>query len=164
MITFTIILIVLSFLFNALLLLSISGQRDFIKNNFSKAEEIKRKDIKILYNLSNNDPILREYVTYNAPIFVYPFAARIISKNTGLLQIIFIVLLVFFIFKFNLLLVLICGVMAYLNGYSGSRFNNKLMFEEAVSNFTEKVAPFDKSYFHQKLSDFHENYYQELSK
>lgn len=158
------ILFILFAIINAFLIFNIRSLRNLLKRLFLEEDKIKSRDLKILYKLSKDNPLVREYITYNAPIFIYPFAARTMSSIGSLIQIFLVLIFIFSIFKFNLIFLTLSVLFFFLSGYTGSRFNKKAMFNEAVKNFTSKIPPHDGNYFHQMLFDFHERYYQELIK
>jgi len=158
------ILFILFAIINTFLIFNIHSLRNLLKNYFLNEDKIKSRDLKILYKLSEDNPLVREYIVYNAPIFIYPFAAMTISSIGSLIQIFSVLIFIFSIFKFNLIFLTLSVLFFFLSGYTGSRFNKKAMFNEAVKNFTSKIPPHDRNYFHQMLSDFHERYYQEIVK
>ena len=156
------IFFILFAIINVYLIFNILSLRNLLKILFAKEDKIKNRDLKILYRLSEHNPLVREYIVYNAPIFIYPFAAITISSIGSLMQIFSVLIFIFSIFKFNLVFLTLSVIFFFLSGYTGSRFNKKAMFNEAVKNFTQKIPPHDGIYFHQMLSYFHERYYQEI--
>lgn len=152
------ILLIIFALFNTYCIFMIRQLRNSLKKLFESKYGIQNKNFKILYELSNDNPLLREYVIYNAPIFVFPFAAIKISSLNSLIQIISVLIFIFSLFKFNLVFLVLSIVIFFLSGYSGSRFNKKRMFNEAILNFSKKVPPYNKDYFYTLLSEFHQQY------
>ncbi|MFA4888953.1 MAG: hypothetical protein WC628_05210 [Candidatus Omnitrophota bacterium] len=154
---------VLSAMINVFLILNIRSLRRLFKKLFTEEDKIKSQSLNILHNLSKDNPLVREYIVYNAPIFVYPFAANLISLIGSSMQILSIAIFIFSIFKFNPIFLTLAVPFFFLSGYTGSRFNNKAMFNLAIKTYAS-APPHDSSYFYQMLSDFHKKYYQELIK
>lgn len=154
---------VLSAMINAFLIFNIRSLRRLLNKLFVGEDKIKSRSLNILYNLSKENPLVKEYIIYNAPIFVYPFAANLISLIGSLMQILSISIIIFSIFKFNLIFLTLAVLFFLLSGYTGSRFNNTAMLNLAIKTFASD-PPYDKSYIYQILTGFHKKYYQELIK
>lgn len=157
------ILLIIFALINAYCILMIRQLKNSLKKLFESKYGIQNKNFKILYELSNNNPLLRDYVIYNAPIFVFPFAAMTISSLNSLIQIISVLIFIYSIFKFNAIFLVSATALFFLSGYSGSRFNKKALFNEAILNFSKKVPPYNKDYFYTFLNEFHEQYLQKIA-
>ena len=82
------ILLIIFALINAYCIFMIRQLRTSLEKLFKSKYGIQNKNFKILYELSNDNLLLREYVIYNAPVFVFPFAAMTISSLNSLIQII----------------------------------------------------------------------------
>jgi hypothetical protein len=158
-----IIFFVLSAIINVFLIFTIRSLRHLLKKLFTETDKIKSQRLNILYNLSKENPLIKEYIIYNAPIFIYPFAANLISLIGSLMQIVSISIFIFSIFKFNSIFLMLAVLYFFLSGYTGSRFNNKAMLKLAVKTYAS-TPPYDSSYVYHMLSDFHKKYYQELIK
>lgn len=157
------ILLIIFALFNAYCIFMIRQLRASLKKLFKSKYGMQNQNLKILYELSNDNPLLEEYVIYNAPIFVFPFAAMTISSLNSLIQIISVLIFIYSIFKFNTIFLVSATALFFLSGYSGSRFNKKALFNEAILNFSNKVPPYNKDYFYTFLNEFHEQYLQKIA-
>ena len=171
--TLIITLFIFFTIINVFLVLSIRSSRKTLKIMFTEKNRIPSQALKILYDLSKDDPWIKDYIVNNASIFLYPFAAKIISPIGGWVQILSVLIFIFSIFKFNLIFLVLAVVFFFLSGYTASRFNKKTIFNQAVKNFTSQTLSIPsspthrnlrESTFKKKLSDFHEIYYQELKK
>ncbi len=90
-----------------------------------------RGHIAVLRRMVNSDSgvFLREYVTENAPIFYFSFAADLLSPLFSILQIIAFGIGLFSIFDWNPVILVAAVSLFCLSGYSGSRFNKKAMLQ-----------------------------------
>ena len=161
--TFISLLLIIFALFNTYCMFMIRQLRASLKRIFTSTYEIQHPNFKILHELSNSNPLLREYVVYNAPIFAYPFAAGTISALNSFIQIMSALIFIYSIIKFNVIFLVSTVVLFFLSGYSGSRFNKKAMFNEAILNFSKKVPPYNRDYFVTVLNEFHEQYLEKLA-
>lgn len=145
-------------LLNAFFILNIFSLRGLLKRILSRDEGVARGNLGILRRLTSHSPLLREYVAYNAPIFLYPSAAGAISFLCSAMQILCMVVLAYSVVRWNVVHTLLSFLFFFISGYAGSRFNNRFM----LKNFSLSGSSFSKADLDQTISEFHANYYREL--
>ncbi len=117
----------------------------------------------VQYEMMCGNEFIGEYVVYNAPIFLYPFAATAISSLSSILMIVLTILFLYALFiAFNPIFLILLLILWFVSGYTGSRFNKKALFKEAVNTFSKKLPPYSREHFHSAIANFHEKYYQSL--
>lgn len=145
---------------NTFFLLNIFSLRGLLKRLLSSNEGVTSGNLGILRRLTSDSPLLREYVAYNAPIFLYPSAASAISFLCSAMQLLCMILLAYAVVRWNLVYVFLSFLFFFISGYAGSRFNSRFM----LKNFSLSGSSFSKADFAQTISEFHANYYRELRK
>lgn len=171
--TLIIIILIIFGIINAMLFFTLNTIRAEVKKYLENhSKKIKSKNLKdkikeILFKLSKDDDLKKEYVIYCAPILIYRMGASMYSLITTIMQWILIIIAIYSIIKFNLALLIPVVLLIWLSGHNGSRFNDKLVQKNFFTNskvIKQNNERYNTETCHNKLNDFHDKFYEEIAK
>lgn len=174
MTTFIIIVLLIFGVINVILFFTLNAIRSEVKghienhskNNFEPKNH-KDRIKEILFKLSKDDELKKEYVIYCAPILIYRMGASMYSLSATVMQWILIIITTYSIIKFNLALLIPAVLLIGLSGHNGSRFNDKLVQRNFLINskvIKQNNGKYNIETFQNKLNDFHDEFYAEVTK
>jgi len=171
--TIIIIILIISGIINLVLFFTLNTIKTEVKkrleNHSKKIEPKNHKDrIKeILFELSKDDELKKEYVIYCAPILIYRMGASMYSLLATIMQWVLIIIAIYSLIKFNLALLIPAVFLIGLSGHNGSRFNDKLVQKNFFINskvIKQNNEKYDIETCQNKLNDFHDKFYGEVTK
>ncbi|MDP3901632.1 MAG: hypothetical protein Q8Q37_01480 [bacterium] len=170
--TIIIIILIIFGIINVVLFFTLNTIRSEVKKrleNHSKIEPKNHKDRieEILFELSKGDELKKEYVIYCAPILIYRMGASMYSLIATIMQWILIIIVIYSLVKFNFALLIPAILLIGLSGHNGSRFNDKLVQKNFFTNskvIKQNNERYDIETYQNKLNDFHDKFYEEVTK